>query len=583
MTLRSICTAALLLATPAWSAFAQDWVERSNEYTQDVLEAQGEISPETVSYYGLEQFDEETSELTADLAEREIAVNERLIAQLQAARESETDANVRQDLAILIGSLEDENTSTRLSQRLETQWMDVPQMIFQIIGSRLDDQVAQNRYASAVTVLRRYTGLEPGTTPLTEQAKARFAESLGEERVAPYRGDVEQAIARVPALIAGMRELFDRYELGGEDALDEMEAQLTDYAQWEREVVLPAAREDYRLPQELYADRLKNYGIDIDPLQLVARARRGFYETRLQMEALAPVVAAKFGWEETDYPSVIARLKQETIPQDELEAYYRNVGEQIEEIVRREQIVSLPDFPVAMRLGTEAENAASPAPHMRGPRLIGNTGEQGTFVLTTGDPSLAPDARYDDFNYGAAAWFVSAHEARPGHELQFGQMVANGVSLARAIYAGNSVNSEGWALYAEAEVLPFLPVEAQLGALQSRLLRTSRAMLDPMLNLGLINLESARAVLSDEARFSDAMVNQELNRYTFRSPGQAGSYYYGYSQLIDLRIETELALGEDFDQMAFNDFLLSQGRIPIEQMAEAVREDFIPAQRDRTN
>jgi uncharacterized protein (DUF885 family) len=47
-------------------------------------------------------------------------------------------------------------------------------------------------------------------------------------------------------------------------------------------------------------------------------------------------------------------------------------------------------------------------------------------------------------------------------------MVENGVSQARALYAFNSVNVEGWALYAEAEMLPYEPVEGQLIALQHR-------------------------------------------------------------------------------------------------------------------
>jgi uncharacterized protein (DUF885 family) len=74
------------------------------------------------------------------------------------------------------------------------------------------------------------------------------------------------------------------------------------------------------------------------------------------------------------------------------------------------------------------------------------------------------------------------------------------------------------------------------------------------------------------------MVKQELDRYQFRMPGQAGSYYYGYRKLIDLRIEAEVALGDRFNEKAFNDFLLSQGIIPLELMAKAVREEFIPSQ-----
>src|SRR5690606_32608210 len=387
--------------------------------------------------------------------------------------------------------------------------------------------------------------------------------------------------SKTDTYIAGVRELFQRYQIeGAEEALDLMERQLRDYAEWERTTVLPAAREDFRLPPELYAYRLKTVGIDLPPEELISRARRGFYETRAQMQALAPLVAAKFGFAATDYPSVIAELKKAKIPQERMETHYAEVLGELQQIAARERVVSLPDYPVLMRLGTEAENAASPAPHMRPPRLIGNTGERGTFVLTTA-VSPVPGEEPNDFNFGAAAWPLSVHDGRPGPELQFAQMVERGVSQARVLYAFNSVNVEGWALYAEAEMLPYEPVEGQLIALQHRLLRAARAMLDPMLNLGLTDVETAERVLAEEARFSPSMVKQEVDRYTFRSPGQAGSYFYGYSQLIDLRTETELALGDKFDRMAFNDFVVAQGLLPVALLREAVRQDFIPAQAAR--
>lgn len=565
-------------ALAAFPASAQEWVEQSNAYSLDVLEESGKLSPEEASQAGLDQFDGMATVLGADRTQKMIASNTAEIAKLTKALEAASNPDLRQDLQIMIGSLKLANEELEATQRLMMDWTDVPRMVFGNMNALLDDQVTPERRKTAAELLRRYAGLEGDAPPLTEQAKTRFAESMNKGRVGPYAQQVRQAIDRVPQLVAGIREMFARYQIAAPEALAAIETQLTSYADWERATVLPAARANYRLPPELYAINLKARGIDIPPEQLIARARRGFYETRQQMEALAPIIAAKHGWEETDYPSVIGKLKEATIPQDELEDHYRSVGTRIENIIRREHIVTLPDYPVSMRLGTEAENAASPAPHMRPPRLVGNTGEQGTFVLTTGDPSAGPDARFDDFNFAAAAWFVSAHEARPGHELQFAQMVERGVSQARILFAFNSVNVEGWALYAEAEILPYLPIEGQLMGLQSRLLRASRAMLDPMLNLGLVDLDRARSVLLDEARFSAPMVKQELDRYTFRSPGQAGSYYYGYSRLIDLRIATELALGEKFDRQAFNDFLVGQGLLPPELLAKAVREQFIPAQ-----
>jgi len=236
-----------------------------------------------------------------------------------------------------------------------------------------------------------------------------------------------------------------------------------------------------------------------------------------------------------------------------------------------------------MRLASEAESAAQPAPHFLPAPLIGNTGQQGQFVLPLGNPASAgkdgKSAAYDDFTYEAGGWTLAAHEGRPGHELQFTAMVERGISLARTLFAFNSVNVEGWALYAEAEMVPYEPLEGQLIALQLRLLRAARAMLDPMLNLGFTDRERAGQVLTEDVGLSEPMARQELDRYTFNAPGQAGSYFYGYSRIMQLRMETELALGPKFDRRAYNNFLLDQGLLPPDQLAKAVREQFIPAQR----
>jgi uncharacterized protein (DUF885 family) len=104
-------------------------------------------------------------------------------------------------------------------------------------------------------------------------------------------------------------------------------------------------------------------------------------------------------------------------------------------------------------------------------------------------------------------------------------------------------------------------------------------MLDPMLNLGLIERADAERVLIDEVSLSKAMATQELDRYTVRMPGQAGSYFYGYTRILELRMQTELALGTKYDRKAFNNFLLDQGLLPPDQLAKAVNEVFIPKYR----
>jgi uncharacterized protein (DUF885 family) len=193
----------------------------------------------------------------------------------------------------------------------------------------------------------------------------------------------------------------------------------------------------------------------------------------------------------------------------------------------------------------------------------------------------APARRLEDFTFDAATWTLTAHEARPGHELQFASMVESGVSLARALFAFNSVNVEGWALYAEAETQPYLPLDGQLIALQFRALRAARAFLDPGLQQGVITLDEARRVLVEEVVLTEANAEQELQRYTFRAPGQATSYFYGYQRLLDLRASTEVALGRRFDRQRFHDYVLAQGVLPPGLLGSLLQAEFIPAELKR--
>src|ERR1041385_2866673 len=115
-----------------------------------------------------------------------------------------------------------------------------------------------------------------------------------------------------------------------------------------------------------------------------------------------------------------------------------------------------------------------------------------------------PAREFCDFSHDAGAWTLTAHEARPGHELQFAKIIEAGMSIARAVFAFNSVNVEGWALYAEAEMQPYEPLDGQLFALQHRGMRAARAFLDPMVNLGKITPEQVKSFLMDEVFLSEA-------------------------------------------------------------------------------
>lgn len=585
MSLRSLFTLTLLASAAAGAATVPEaWVAASNINTDRVLAAQARFAPENASDAGLAAWDGAVIDLGPRIAERYAAAMRATRADLQQRLKTEKDVRVRQDLAILVSALDNEIAGSLLDEKYALPWIDVPQLVFNGMQGLLQEQLPAARRAKALERLQRYTGLLPGSTPVTEQAKARFMEKLGKPGLqGPVRARVETSLTSVPTYIQGIRDLFGKMHIDGAGpALAAMEKQLNDYAAWERRQVLPATRTDFRMPPEQYAFQLTRAGIDIAPALLIQRAEVEYMETRAAMQTLAPVLAKSLGIDPaSDYRAVIRALKKNTIPNDRLEAHYRDVNTTLENAIRRERIVDVPSRAMTMRLASDAESAAQPAPHMVPPPLVGNTGEHGQFVLPVSNPPAAAGAKaeaYDDFNFPGAAWTVSAHEGRPGHELQFSAMIERGVSEARSLYAFNSVNVEGWALYAEAEMVPFEPADGQMIALQLRLLRAARAMLDPMLNLGLIGREDAGRVLRDEVVLSAPMVRQELDRYTLNAPGQAGSYLYGYARILQLRAETELALGARFDRLAFNNFLLGQGLLPPDLLAKAVREEFIPQQ-----
>ncbi|MGY3266584.1 DUF885 domain-containing protein [Lysobacter sp. HA35] len=578
----------LALAAPAAPAPAAKaapkpapaWVARSNEYAQILLKAQGPFQPEQLSFFGVPGFDDKVFDYGPNFPARYRDAIAKARDELKAKLAVEKDPNVRQDLEILVQAAEDSIEASSIGEKMTRPWLDVGQTVFGGLQGLLSDQTPAARRAMAIKRLQAYAGMTPGSTPLTTLARQRYEERAQAGLVQPTQVEVQQSLDNLETYRSGIKQLFDKYKLDAGPALAQFDKQLTDYAAWTKSTVLPTARTTYSLPPELYALSLKGVGIDIDPHTLIERAEMEFAETRNAMQQIAPLVAKEHGWTDTDYIAVIRQLKKTPIADDKIESHYRTVVmPELDRLIAANRVVTLPDRPMQMRVGTPAENASQPAPHFLPAPLVGNTGQQGVFVLPLSNPNAGADGPYDDFNYPAGAWTLSAHEGRPGHELQFTAMVERGISLARTLYAFNSVNVEGWALYAEAEMVPYEPLDGQLIAQQLRLLRASRAILDPMINLGLTDRDTAFAWLVNKVGLSKAMARQEIDRYSVNSPGQAGSYFYGYSQLMQLRTETEIALGDKFDRKAFNDFLLDQGLLPPKLLAKAVREQFVPQQK----
>jgi uncharacterized protein (DUF885 family) len=577
-----------LLGAPAFAASlaAQDskaWVAESDAYTNRLLAVDFAHSPEDGSQEGLAQFDLLISKptLADDLAKRQEL--RAVLADLKLQQAKETNKNVAEDLEILQKAFDLRFRREDYDREHVVPFINASEIVFQGLRSLLDDQVAAERRPAALVRLRKYAGLELGYEPFTAVLQQRAMEQMAKPDVIyPSKGELETELGRDANYVQGIADLFNKYHFQGwQPAYARLKNELTAYDAWVRSTILPKARTDFRLAPEQYALAFEGYGIDMKPAEIAKLARAAFTEYQAEMAPLAAEVAKKNGYASSDYRSVIAELKKHQITGKEILPFYENRLHEIEKLIVANKLVTLPDRPAIIRLATAAETAQQPAPHMVPPPFLHNTGQRGEFVLPLNIPSATggTEDKYDDFTFDAVAWTLTAHEARPGHELQFDSMVEHGVSLARALYAFNSTNAEGWGLYSEYIMQPYEPAEGKLLTLQLRLLRAARAILDPGLQSGEVTIPQAYAMLEHDVMLSHAFAKEEVERFTYRAPGQANSYFYGYMRLLALRKEVEAALGTKFDQQKFHDFILAQGLLPPDLMRKAVLEDFIPSQR----
>jgi uncharacterized protein (DUF885 family) len=580
----------MLLSGICFNAVAQQSAEtkalvaKSNEYTKIIIDLDKKYSPEYGSSQGLAEYDSDIAVPTLQTILAERKDEEAVVAKLTEALKTEKNTFIQQDINIIITHLKLGFRQQDFELSRQVPFLNASSTIYSGLETLLDDQTPEARRQAAVMRIRKYAGLEKGYKPLATIYRERVQHQMaGKNMIYPSKQRMETDLSRNASIVSGIAELCTKYKVTGwEQPYATLKKQLEDYDQWVKANVLVKARTDFRLPPEEYAMNLEAYGIDIPPAKVAEMAHALFNQIQEEMKPIAEQIAKKRNLPSSDYRAVIRELKKEQIHGDSIIPLYEQHLKDIEGIIREHQLVTLPNRPAIIRLASAAETAQSPAPHMVPPPFLNNTGQRGVFVLPLNMPASPGEKatdKYDDFTFDAASWTIIAHEARPGHELQFDKMVEEGVSQARALYAFNSTNVEGWGLYSEYITRPYMPLEGQLVSLDYRLLRAARAYLDPELQAGKITQQQALDVLMNDVVQSRAFARQEVERYTINAPGQANSYFYGFTKMISLRKDTEAALGSKFNALHFHDFILSQGILPPALIREAVMNDFVPKEK----
>lgn len=397
--IRKICFAVVaavlsLLAFGQTPAAEPSWVAVSNSYTEKLLAVEMKHRPESGSDQGLSQYDTLASQPTLadeDQGRRETAA---VLAELKSAIPQQKQKAVAQDLRIVVRRVELDFRRQDFERAHEVPFLNASGMVFRGLHTLLDEQTPAERRPAAVIRIREYAGLESGCKPLTEILKERVREQMAKPGVVyPARTEIETELGRNSNYLDGIAALLRKYNLKDwQEPYGKLRAQLTEYDAWTKANVLPKARTDFRLPPEEYALDLENYGVDIPPAQLAAMAHKAFTEIQEEMKPVAAQIAQERHLPSSDYRDVIRELKKQQLVGNAILPFYQNRLKQIEDIIVDKQIVTLPDRPALIRIGTAAETAQQPAPHMQPPPFLHNTGQRGVFVLPLNIPA-APGKR----------------------------------------------------------------------------------------------------------------------------------------------------------------------------------------------
>jgi uncharacterized protein (DUF885 family) len=171
-----------------------------------------------------------------------------------------------------------------------------------------------------------------------------------------------------------------------------------------------------------------------------------------------------------------------------------------------------------------------------------------------------------------AMLLTNVHEAYPGHHLQL--VCANRVASEIRRLFDSDVFCEGWALYCEQLVLDEGMTDdprVRLFQLKDQLWRACRVVIDVKLHTSRMTFDEAVAMLVDVAHLERPNAVGEVKRYT-QSPTQPMSYLTGKQQIMDLRDQERVRLGDAFRLREFHDKLLSFGSIPVAMIRSGFTE-----------
>jgi len=178
-----------------------------------------------------------------------------------------------------------------------------------------------------------------------------------------------------------------------------------------------------------------------------------------------------------------------------------------------------------------------------------------------------PEKRAAEVRQHFGLGLTCAHEAYPGHHLQFVIQNRHPSKLRRLCH--HAIFYEGWTLWCEKQSVELGIIdypEARLTQIHDALWRAHRIVIDCGLHSGKLSYAAAAKRLQEGVGFTAARAKGDVNWYT-SSPTVPMSYLLGRLEVE--RLHGQLVGREGWKLQKFNDWMLSFGAIPWSWIWEA--------------
>jgi uncharacterized protein (DUF885 family) len=357
-------------------------------------------------------------------------------------------------------------------------------------------------------------------------------------------------------------DLSDLHLLGDlADAATEASTSIAKYVDYLEGDLAPPSKGSFRLGRERFEQKFQlDEGLTIGADKLLDIATRELRATQDEFRRAASRLNGG------DPLAVWRKAKADHPPAGQLVAVAAQQLTELEDFIRRERIITIPDVtPVAVRPTPRFYRWTSASMWTPGP--FESRPVRAFYYITDVDPAWPPerqDEHLRDFNYGAL-WAISIHEVFPGHFLHYQHLRQVESTLRKSILFSSLAFVEGWAHYCEQMMVDegFRRSDSgvRLGQLAEALIRLCRCIVGIRLHCEDMSVEQAVRVFREEAFLEEPSARREAERGTF-DPSYI-LYSAGKLMLLKLREDYKTHVGAKFSLRGFHDTLLANGTVPI--------------------